>query len=137
MNHTYLEIKNKLVHASSWQEKYREIMLLGKKLPKLPEELKVEQALVMGCESNVWLYIDFNDEESCLMLVADSDTRIVKGLLMIILNLYAHLSPKELLEIDAEKEFTDMSLLKHLSPSRGNGIKAIIQSIRARALTVK
>jgi len=137
MNESYIQFKNKLLQAGSWQDKYREIMLLGKKLPVLPSELKVESALVNGCESNVWLYMEFNNEESKLLITADSDTRIVKGLVSIILYLYSDLTPNEILAIDANKEFEDMSLLKHLSPSRGNGIKAILNSIYEQALTMR
>lgn len=133
MNESYIQFKNKIIQASSWQEKYREIMLLGKKLPALPSELKVDSALVNGCESNVWLYMDFNNEENKLLIIADSDTRIVKGLVSIILYLYLDLTPIEIISIDANKEFEDMSLLKHLSPSRGNGIKAILNAIQSQA----
>jgi len=137
MNDSYINFKNKITQAGSWQEKYREIMLLGKELPALPSQLKVESALVNGCESNVWLYMDFNNEESKLLITADSDTRIIKGLVSIILYLYSDLTPNEILAIDANKEFEDMSLLKHLSPSRGNGIKAILNSIHEQALTMR
>ncbi|WP_042144208.1 MULTISPECIES: SufE family protein [unclassified Pseudoalteromonas] len=133
MNESYIQFKNKIIQAGSWQEKYREIMLLGKKLPALPSELKVDSALVNGCESNVWLYMDFNNEENKLLIIADSDTRIVKGLVSIILYLYLDLTPIEIISIDANKEFEDMSLLKHLSPSRGNGIKAILNAIQSQA----
>lgn len=133
MNESYIQFKNKIIQAGSWQEKYREIMLLGKKLPALPSELKVDSALVNGCESNVWLYMDFNNEENKLLIIADSDTRIVKGLVSIILYLYSDLTPIEIISIDANKEFEDMSLLKHLSPSRGNGIKAILNAIQSQA----
>lgn len=133
MNESYIQFKNKIIQAGSWQEKYREIMLLGKKLPALPTELKVDSALVNGCESNVWLYMDFNNEENKLLIIADSDTRIVKGLVSIILYLYSDLTPIEIISIDANKEFEDMSLLKHLSPSRGNGIKAILNAIQSQA----
>jgi len=133
MNESYLNLKQRIIQAASWQEKYREIMLLGKKLPTLPNELKVDTALVNGCESNVWLYIDFNNEESKLLIIADSDTRIVKGLVSIILYLYSDLTPNQILSIDAHKEFEEMALLKHLSPSRGNGIKAILSEINKQA----
>lgn len=133
MNESYIQFKNKIIQAGSWQEKYREIMLLGKKLPALPSELKVDSALINGCESNVWLYMDFNNEENKLLIIADSDTRIVKGLVSIILYLYSDLTPNEIISIDANKEFEDMSLLKHLSPSRGNGIKAILNAIQSQA----
>jgi len=133
MNDSYINLKNKIKKAGSWQEKYREIMLLGKKLPSLPSELKVESALVNGCESNVWLYINFKNEESKLRISADSDTRIVKGLVSIIIYLYSDLTASQILSIDANNEFDDMSLLKHLSPSRGNGIKAIVNEIYNQA----
>jgi cysteine desulfuration protein SufE len=136
MNESYIEFKTKIMQAGSWQEKYREIMLLGKKLPALSSQLKVESALVNGCESNVWLYMDFNNEESKLLITADSDTRIIKGLVSIIIYLYSDLTPNEILAIDANKEFEDMSLLKHLSPSRGNGIKAILNAIQSQALSI-
>ncbi|PAJ73644.1 SufE protein [Pseudoalteromonas sp. NBT06-2] len=133
MNDSYINVKNQITQAGSWQEKYREIMTLGKELPVLPQELKVDSAIVDGCESNVWLYINFNNEERKLLIAADSDTRIVKGLLSIILYLYSDLTPNQILLIDANKEFEEMALLKHLSPSRGNGIKAILNEINRKA----
>ncbi|SFC08977.1 SufE family protein [Pseudoalteromonas denitrificans] len=139
MNDTYINIKNKISNANTWQEKYREIMLLGKTLPQLSNELKIDSALVDGCESKVWLHLEFKIglQENTLFINANSDTRIVKGLLCIIINLYSDLTPSEILSINPEKEFEDMSLLKHLSPSRGNGIKAILSVIHNKATAQK
>lgn len=125
----YSELKTKFQALGAWQQRYRELMLLGKALPTFGAELKVEGAKVSGCESNVWMYIDFDQNEDTLVIIADSDTRIVKGLLYIVLSLYQGKTPTEVMAIDAEKEFTELGLFKHLSPSRGNGIKAIVGSI--------
>ncbi|WP_462159335.1 SufE family protein [Pseudoalteromonas sp. GB56] len=129
MANNYESLKQEFVALGAWQQRYRELMLLGKKLPVMTSELKVDDAKVSGCESNVWMYIDFDQGEDNLVIIADSDTRIVKGLLFIILSMYQGKTPAEVTAINAEQEFEELGLLKHLSPSRGNGIKAIVQKI--------
>ncbi|KZN62931.1 SufE family protein [Pseudoalteromonas luteoviolacea] len=124
------QIQNRLNSLNGWQAKYREIMMLGKKLPALPEALKTPDALVQGCESNVWLHLDLDENQERLVIIGDSDTRIVKGLLAIILATYNNRLPHEAKEIDAYELFEQMGLIKHLSPSRGNGVKAIIERIK-------
>ncbi|MBQ4812585.1 SufE family protein [Pseudoalteromonas luteoviolacea] len=124
------QIQNRLNSLNGWQAKYREIMLLGKKLPALPEALKIEDALVRGCESNVWLHLDLDESQERLVIIADSDTRIVKGLLAIILACYNNLLPQEAKQVDAYALFEEMGLIQHLSPSRGNGVKAIVERIQ-------
>ena len=71
-----------------WQHNYKELMLLGKSLPSLPVALKSDDALVKGCESKVWLHIELNESNNTLLIVGDSDTRIVKGLLAIVFHIY-------------------------------------------------
>ncbi|MBS3796761.1 SufE family protein [Pseudoalteromonas sp. BDTF-M6] len=127
------ELKTKFTALGGWQQRYRELMLLGKELPVMANELKVDDAKVAGCESNVWMYIDFTPQEDQLLIIADSDTRIVKGLLAVILLMYRNKTPAQVVAIDAEQEFDELGLLKHLSPSRGNGIRAIVQQINAFA----
>ncbi|OUL56706.1 SufE family protein [Pseudoalteromonas ulvae] len=129
MNQEYTTLKKTIIAATSWQDKYRHIMLFGKMLPTLPDALKVDSAKVSGCESNVWLYLELNESDNTLVVVADSDTRIVKGLVAIILHCFNGLTPIEAEQIDIASEFTQMDLIKHLSPSRGNGIKAIANEI--------
>ncbi|ATC94540.1 SufE family protein [Pseudoalteromonas tunicata] len=130
MQSHYNTTKTKLISLPSWQDKYREIMLLGKTLPLLPNELKVDNAKVNGCESNVWLYLSLDETETTLLVVSDSDTRIVKGLIALIVNCFNGLTPAQALEVNISEEFEQMGLLKHLSPSRGNGIKAIVAMIQ-------
>lgn len=134
MTNSFKKISTDIQQASGWQQKYRQIMLLGKQLPPFPEPLKVDDALVKGCESKVWLYVDFDLSENHLVLAGDSDTRIVKGLLALILALYNGLTPDKVRNIDAYEQFELLGLINHLSPSRGNGIKAIVDKIQTIAL---
>ena len=89
-------------------------MLLGKQLPTMPDVLKTPDALVPGCESKVWLYLEFDLQENCLVIIGDSDTRIVKGLLAIILSLYNGLTPSQVLAINAFEEFEKLFLTERL-----------------------
>ncbi|WP_440056204.1 SufE family protein [Pseudoalteromonas sp. T1lg65] len=125
------QIKAKLNSLTGWQAKYREIMLLGKHLPALPEALKTDDHLVQGCESKVWLYLDLDDSMQHLVIVADSDTRIVKGLLAVIISMYSGLTPSQASSVDAYEQFDALGLISHLSPSRGNGVKAIVEKIQS------
>ncbi len=127
------EIRQRLTDAGGWQQKYREIMLLGKSLPAMPDAMKIDEALVPGCESKVWLHLDFSHDEGTLVVVADSDTRIVRGLVAIILSLFNGVTPEQAITIDTRSVFDELGLIKHLSPSRGNGIRAIVQRIQQLA----
>lgn len=133
MTNTFNNVVKPIQDASAWQQKYREIMLLGKTLPPLAEVLKTDDALVPGCESKVWMFVDFDNNENCLVVIGDSDTRIVKGLLAIILALYNGLTPEQVVNTNAYDEFEKLGLIKHLSASRGNGIKAMVERIQAMA----
>ncbi len=133
MNSPFQAVTKDIENAAGWQQKYRQIMLLGKQLPVMPEALKVDDALVKGCESKVWLYIEFDHTENSLVLAGDSDTRVVKGLLALILVLYNGLTPQQATQINAYDEFERLGLISHLSPSRGNGIKAMVDKIQAMA----
>ncbi|WP_394228627.1 SufE family protein [Pseudoalteromonas spongiae] len=134
MTEQYQRLKQHFIAKKAWQDKYREIMLLGKQLPKLPAELKVDHAKVNGCESNVWLYVDFDESEKHIVVTADSDTRIVKGLIYIISTLVNGLTVDEIKRINIQHEFNKLGLLQHLSPSRGNGILAIADAITQFAI---
>ncbi|ESP93336.1 MULTISPECIES: SufE family protein [Pseudoalteromonas] len=131
------QIQSKLNSLKGWQAKYREIMLLGKQLPVLPEPLKTPDAQVKGCESNVWLHLDLDESQQRLVIIADSDTRIVKGLLAIILACYNNALPQDAQSIDAYQLFEEMGLIKHLSPSRGNGVKAIVELINKKVAAIQ
>ena len=133
MTHTYQLVTKSIQSSSSWQQKYREIMLLGKTLPPLANILKTDDALVPGCESKVWMFVEFDLTENALVVIGDSDTRIVKGLLALILALYNGLTPEEVLNVNAYEEFEKLGLISHLSASRGNGVKAMVEKIQTLA----
>ncbi len=133
MTQTYQRVSKGIESSASWQQKYREIMLLGKTLPPLADILKTDDALVQGCESKVWMFVEFDLTENALVVIGDSDTRIVKGLLALILALYNGLTPEEVLNVNAYEEFEKLGLISHLSASRGNGVKAMVEKIQTLA----
>lgn len=114
--------------ANSWDKKHREIMLLGKSFSRMPAEEKQPQYLIEGCESKAWLKADYKDER--LHFSADSDAKVVRGLLNIVLTAYNDLPIKEILAFDIHGYFEQLGLLNHLSPSRGNGLLAIVERIQ-------
>ncbi|MEM5508852.1 SufE family protein [Pseudoalteromonas sp. AS71] len=133
MTNTFNKVTESIKNAPAWQQKYREIMLLGKTLPVLADVLKTDDALVPGCESKVWMFVEFDLTENTLVIIGDSDTRIVKGLLAIILALYNGLTPEQVVNKNAYEEFEKLGLISHLSASRGNGIKAMVDKIQTMA----
>jgi SufS family cysteine desulfurase len=117
----------KFQQCKSWDSKHREIMLLGKNLVGVEPELKVEQNLISGCESNAWLTHNINNNH--YTFEADSDAKVIKGLLVIILSVYQGKTKQEILAFDINAYFAELGLLQHLSPSRNNGVQAIVQRI--------
>ena len=115
-----------------WEERYRYIIELGKKLAPLEENERVEGNIVRGCQSQVWLVRDEN-EANKLRFRADSDAFIVKGLLALVLAAYDNRPSSDILAFDAKDFFHRLGLDQHLSPSRANGLQSIVQKIRAIA----
>ena len=130
---TYENIQQTLAPLKSWQDNYRQIMLLGKQLPGLPDHLKTEDVKIRGCESNVWLHHYYDDETMCLHFTADSDARIIRGLIALVLVALSNKKPDEIEHTSLDNWFIELDLFNHLSPSRGNGLKAIIEEIRSIA----
>ena len=124
------EIRESFQFFDDWEDKYRFIIDLGKSLPEMPVEQRQEENLVRGCQSQVWLTAEF-DSEDRLQLSLDSDAHIVRGLIAIVLAAYDGLQRSAIADYDIEALFDELDLLKHLSPSRGNGLKAMIGRIRA------
>lgn len=112
----------------SWDKQYRLIIQLGKKLPMLDEADKIERNQVKGCESLAWCLIE--QKEGRFYLKMDSDTRVVKGLMMILLIIYQGKNSQQISDINIEQLFEQLSLLNHLSPSRTNGLLAIVNKIK-------
>ncbi|WP_318479353.1 cysteine desulfurase sulfur acceptor subunit CsdE [Photobacterium leiognathi] len=128
---TTADIVAQMQTASGWEDRYRTVIQLGKKLPLMAEEDKNEQLKVSGCESQVWLRHQQVDER--FYFQADSDARIVRGLITLVLAAYHGKTSAEISEFDIDGYFDSLGLIAHLSPSRGNGLKAIVEQIKQLA----
>ena len=121
----------------NWEERYRYIIQMGKKLPVMPEEDKTEDNRVTGCISRVWLTHQIAENEAgatTLTFVADSDAHIVKGLIAFLLMLFSGRTPAEILAVNIEDVFTRLGLDRHLSPNRRNGFVSMLEKIRKLAV---
>lgn len=120
--------------GEDWQDRYEYIIQLGHELPPMPQSEHTEANKVKGCQSNVWLAADWNGKT--IHLRGDSDALIVKGLVALVLRIYQDRTPEDILT--AELDFLeDIGLAKHLSPTRGNGLAAMIKQIKIYALAYK
>ncbi len=122
------DILDTLGFFDSWEDRYKYIIDLGKELPEMPPALHTEDRLVRGCQSQVW--IDTRVQDGRLQLAVDSDAFIVKGLLAVVLAAYNNKPPAEVLAFDIDAYFEQLDLLRHLSPTRGNGLRAMVQRIQ-------
>lgn len=115
---------------SDWTERYQYLIDLGRKLPAFPEELRTEDHKVHGCQSQVWLVATGNTERVDLRAISDSS--IVSGLIALLLRVYSGRPAAEIL--DTQPTFIDaIGLSKHLSPTRSNGLAAMLATIRRYA----
>ena len=121
------EIKESFEFFDDWEDKYRFILEIGKDLPDMDDDYRIEENLIRGCQSQVWLVYAIKDNK--LRFQIDSDAHIVRGLLKILLVAINNLSPSEIIETDLETLFEELGLMTHLSMSRGNGLKAMISKI--------
>jgi len=128
---TTSDIVETLGFFDSWEDRYKYIIDLGKELPSMDDDSKTEDHLVRGCQSQVW--IDFEKIENLYWFEVDSDAFIVKGLLGVVLAAYNGRSAKDISTFDIDTYFETIGLLKHLSPTRGNGLKSMVDRIRSIA----
>lgn len=126
---TPIKVTPLFTHARNWQERYRQLMLLGKLLPTLSDEFRVEPAQVKGCESQAWLY--HKEIEGKHYFIADSDTRIVKGLIALLLCYAQGKTTKQIADIDFNAYLDQFGLTDQLSPSRTNGLFALAKAIKS------
>ena len=113
----------------AWEERYRALIQLGKQLPAVPPEWRGEEQELPGCESQVWL-LSHQDGAGIWHFAADSQARIVRGLLAVVLAALNHQSAETIRATDMAGYFETLQLAKHLSPSRGNGLRAMVEAIR-------
>lgn len=118
----------------TWEEKYEYIIELGKNLSPLADEFKVEENIIKGCQSTVWLVADFKD--GLVNYRADSDAIIVKGLVSMLVSVLSGQTPDEILA--AKLDFiNEIGMMSHLAQTRSNGLVAMIKQIKNYALAYK
>jgi len=113
-----------------WEERYRYLIDLGRKLPHLDESLKVDEYIVRGCTSRVWLIPEIEDGD-VFTFQADSDAHIVRGLIAVIMAAYQGKSLSELKHIDVKGAFERMGMDQHLSINRRNGFFSMVEKIKS------
>ncbi len=129
------ELLENFEYLENWEERYKYIIDLGRKLPNLDDDLKNNQNKVNGCTSQVWMVCQpIEENEGKLVFNADSDAHIVRGLIALILSIYSGKTPKEILDVDSKTFFEKLGLLQHLSPNRANGLNAMVERIKFHAV---
>lgn len=135
---TINEIQNEVIEEfddfEDWMDKYQMLIDLGNDLEPLDEKYKTEDNLIDGCQSRVWVQCDLVDGR--MHLQAESDALIVKGIVALLLRVLSDQTPQDIL--DADLYFIDrIGLSEHLSPTRANGLVAMIKQIRLYALAFR
>ena len=128
------EIIEEFAGFDDWMDKYQLLIDLGNEQEPLDEKYKVESNLIDGCQSRVWLQADYHD--GIIDFTAESDALIVKGIVALLIRVLSGHTPQEIL--DAELYFIDqIGLREHLSPTRSNGLLAMVKQMRMYALAFK
>ena len=132
---TINEIQDEIIEEFSglddWMDRYQLLIDLGSEQEPLEEQYKTEQNLIDGCQSRVWLQADYAD--GVIRFKAESDALIVKGIVSLLIRVFSGHTPQEIL--DADLYFIDrIGLREHLSPTRSNGLLAMIKQIRMYAI---
>ena len=132
---TIKEIQAEIIDEFSlfddWMERYEYLIELGKSLPLINNENKLDENLIKGCQSKVWLYSDFQND--IIKFTADSDAILTKGMVALLLRVYSNQHPKDIMDSDTEF-LNEIGLKEHLSPTRANGLVSMIKKIKLYAL---
>jgi len=133
-----IDVQKQLVEEfeelDSWEDKYSKIIKFGKELPPLADELKIEKNKIEGCQSQIWVHARLEDGK--MFVGADSDAMIVKGLVALLIKVYSGHEPDEILS--SPPDFLQkIGIDNHLSPTRKNGLGAMLKQIQLFAATFK
>ena len=135
---TIKEIQEEIIDEFSmfddWMERYEYIIDLGKSLPLINERYKLDENLIKGCQSKVWLHSELNN--SNLVFTADSDAILTKGIVALLLRVFSDQKAQDILEADTN--FIDeIGLKEHLSPTRANGLVSMLKQIKMYAIALQ
>ena len=132
------EIQQEIIEEFSdfddWMDKYQLLIDIGSEQEPLPEQYKTEQNLIDGCQSRVWLQADYIDGK--IHFQAESDALIVKGIVTLLIRVLSNHTPDEILEADLHF-INDIGLTEHLSPTRSNGLLAMLKQMKLYAMAFK
>jgi len=132
---TIQDIQNDIIEEFSmfedWEERYQYMIDLGKTLPLIDSQYKIDSNLIKGCQSKVWVHAEMKDDK--VTFTADSDAIITKGIIAILIRVFSNQHPKDI--IDADTSFIDaIGLKEHLSPTRANGLVNMIKQLKMYAI---
>ena len=137
-NRTIEQTEEEIIESFSlfdnWEEKYEYIIDLGKKLPVLDDKYKLPENIIKGCQSTVWLVADYKDSK--IFFKANSDAVIVKGLVLMLIEVLSGHTPDEIL--NAKLDFIrEIGMMNHLAQTRSNGLLAMVKQMKNYALAYK
>ena len=130
---TLQEVKETFEFLEDWEDRYRYIIDLGKALPNMADELRTDENLVKGCQSLVWIVMSYEEKDDRVTIQLDSDAFIVRGLIAILMTVFQHQSPIHIVDENVEALFSELDLVSHLSPTRGNGLRSMVSRIKQEA----
>ncbi|WP_431686564.1 SufE family protein [Hahella sp. NBU794] len=130
---TIADIKDSFEFLDDWEERYGYVIDLGKQVPAMPAEHKVEENFVHGCQSQVWFIHHLDAASGKMYVLVASDAMIVQGLAAVVMCAFNGKSPQDIVSFDMDALFTELDLMRHLSPTRGNGLRAMVKKIQDAA----
>jgi cysteine desulfuration protein SufE len=128
------KIKERFLQYNDWEDRYKELIQLGKSLDSYPEDKRDEKYKVKGCQSQVWLYPEVRNGR--VFFYGDSDAVLVKGIVALLLNVYSDATPAEILATKPEF-LKEVGITEHLSMNRSNGLAAMMKQIQMYALVLQ
>ncbi len=126
------ELVEEFQDLEDWDERYDFIIDLGRELPPLALHHQAPENVVNGCMSTVWMVVDVHDDQT-VTIAADSDSIIVKGLIVVLLSYYVGKNLAEIVQLDATEFFGELGLNQHLSPQRRNGLYSMVKRLKQLA----
>jgi len=128
------EIVDEFALFDDWMQRYEYIIELGKSLPLIKDQYKVEENLIRGCQSKVWLHAEKNDDK--IVFTADSDAILTKGIIAILIRTFSDQKAADVM--NADTSFIDeIGLKEHLSPTRANGLVSMLKQIKLYAIALQ
>jgi cysteine desulfuration protein SufE len=128
------QVKERFTRFSDWEDRYKELIHLGRELDSFPEDKREDKYKVKGCQSQVWLYPELR--EGRVYFYGDSDAVLVKGIIGLLINVYSNATPDEILAIKPDF-LKEVGITEHLSMNRSNGLASMMKQMQMYALVFK